>query len=180
MKSKLIKKLFCKIYNFYGLRKNVKVGKNFHIGILSIVWAPSKMIIGDNVYIGKMCTLECNGSIGDNTMIANNVGIIGKYDHDFSCVGKPIRFAPWIGDSIFKIESSKSEIDIGADVWIGYGAILLSGIKIGRGAIVAAGSVVTKDVIPYSIVAGNPARERGKRFTESQIVEHEKIVYGKE
>jgi len=174
----LLKSIWKSLYKIYGLRKNVFVGRNLHIGVLSIVWAPSKMIIGKNVYIGKMCTIECNGRIGDNTIIANNVGIVGKYDHDFSCVGKPMRLAPWVGDKTYKIEPDKLEVDIGEDVWIGYGAIILSGIKIGRGAIVAAGSVVIKDVPPYSIVAGNPACVRGKRFTEEQIVEHEKKLYG--
>jgi virginiamycin A acetyltransferase len=174
-----IRKIWQRLYRIYGLRANVTVGENFHLGILSIVCASRRMIIGRNVYIGKMCTLGCDGRIGDNTMIANNVGIVGKYDHDFSCVGKPIRLAPWVGDASFGIEASKLEVDVGEDVWIGYGAIILSGIKIGRGAIIAAGSVVTKNVPSYSIVAGNPACERGKRFTEQQIAEHEKIIYGK-
>ena len=63
------------------------------------------------------------------------------------------------------------------DVWIGYGSIVVSGVHIGRGAIVAAGSVVLKDVEPYSIVAGNPAREISKRFTNDQIRKHEKVLY---
>lgn len=63
-------------------------------------------------------------------------------------------------------------------MWIGYGSIVVSGVYIGRGAIVAAGSVVLKDVEPYSIVAGNPAREISKRFTDDQIQEHEKVLYG--
>ena len=53
----------------------------------------------------------------------------------------------------------------------------MSGVRIGHGAIVAAGSVVLKDVEPYSIVAGNPAREIAKRFTDNQIREHEKVLY---
>ena len=62
-------------------------------------------------------------------------------------------------------------------MWIGYGSIVVSGVHIGRGAIVAAGSVVLKDVEPYSIVAGNPAREISKRFIDNQIREHEKVLY---
>ena len=53
----------------------------------------------------------------------------------------------------------------------------MSGVRIGHGAIVAAGSVVLKDVEPYSIVAGNPAREVSERFTDDQIREHEKVLY---
>jgi acetyltransferase-like isoleucine patch superfamily enzyme len=69
-----------------------------------------------------------------------------------------------------------SKVIIEDDVWIGYGSIVLSGVKIGRGSIVAAGSVVTKDIEPYSIVAGNPAKLIRKRFTEDEIHLHEKLI----
>lgn len=65
----------------------------------------------------------------------------------------------------------KGDIVIGNDVWIGRGARVLSGVTIGDGAVVAAYSVVTKDVAPYSVVGGNPAREIRKRFSEAQIAE---------
>jgi acetyltransferase-like isoleucine patch superfamily enzyme len=54
---------------------------------------------------------------------------------------------------------------IGDDVWVGYGAIILSGVTIGEGSIIAAGSLVTKDVEPYSVYAGVPARRMGDRFS---------------
>jgi acetyltransferase-like isoleucine patch superfamily enzyme len=64
---------------------------------------------------------------------------------------------------------SKGNVIIGSDVWIGRGALILSGITIGDGAVVAARSVVTKDVAPYAMVAGSPAREIKKRFPDAQI-----------
>jgi acetyltransferase-like isoleucine patch superfamily enzyme len=107
-------------------------------------------------------------------MIANNVGIVGKLDHDFRVVGKTIRRAPAMRDADFRRGEPKLVVEIGEDVWIGYGAIVLSGTKVGRGAIVAAGSVVTKDVASYDIVAGAPARTIGRRFaSDAVIVEHE-------
>lgn len=63
------------------------------------------------------------------------------------------------------------------DVWIGFGAIVFTGVTIHRGAIVAAGSIVTKDVPPYAIVGGNPALVLGQRFTEKEIKVHEDILY---
>jgi acetyltransferase-like isoleucine patch superfamily enzyme len=168
-----IRFLWQRLTRFYGLRSNVTVGRRFHLGIWSIISARSKMIIGNDVYIGKMCTIECDGSIGDNVMIANNVGFIGRYDHDFHAVGVPVRKAPWIGSADYRGPGLVLEINIEQDVWVGYGAILLSGIRIRRGAIVAAGSVVTHDVEPYMIVAGNPARVIGQRFEPDQIRAHE-------
>ena len=64
---------------------------------------------------------------------------------------------------------SKGAITVGDDVWIGYQATILSGVTIGQGAIVAAGSVVTKDVAPYSIVGGNPARHIKDRYPPEVI-----------
>jgi acetyltransferase-like isoleucine patch superfamily enzyme len=64
---------------------------------------------------------------------------------------------------------SKGDVVIGNDVWIGYRAIILSGVTIGDGAVIGAGAVVTKDVEPYAIVAGNPARLIRKRFDDETI-----------
>lgn len=65
--------------------------------------------------------------------------------------------------------ASRGEVVIGNDVWIGWGAKILSGVTIGDGAVVGAYSLVAKDVRPYSIVAGNPAREIRRRFSDEQI-----------
>jgi acetyltransferase-like isoleucine patch superfamily enzyme len=66
---------------------------------------------------------------------------------------------------------------IGHDVWIGHSVILIDGVKIGNGAIIGAGAVVTKDVEPYTVVAGVPARPIRKRFTEDQILFLEKFAW---
>lgn len=68
-----------------------------------------------------------------------------------------------------KLADGKRPVVIGNDVWIGYGAKILPGVTIGDGAIIAAGAVITKDVLPYSIVGGVPAREIRKRFDEKEI-----------
>ena len=65
--------------------------------------------------------------------------------------------------------ATKGDIEIGSDVWIGRGARVMSGVTIGDGAVVAAYSVVTRDVRPYAIVAGVPAREQRRRFIDEQI-----------
>lgn len=65
--------------------------------------------------------------------------------------------------------ASRGDVHIGNDVWLGLRAMVLSGVAIGDGAVVGAGAVVTKDVRPYAVVAGNPAREIGRRFPDDVV-----------
>ena len=76
-----IKHLICKI--LLCKKQNIEFGSDSTFGRGTIFWAPNRLIIGDNVYIGKYCTLQADIVIGNNIEIANNVGLIGKYDHDF-------------------------------------------------------------------------------------------------
>ena len=169
------KSIWQKIHALYAVRSGVRTGARIHIGIGSILFAPGSLVVEDDVYIGKFCTIECDGRIGTHTMIANAVGIIGKLDHDFRVIGKTIRKSPSVRDPDYRVGRPELFVDIGEDVWIGYGAIILSGAKIGRGAIVAAGTVVTKDVSAYDIVACNPARTIGRRFPSEAIIrDHER------
>lgn len=179
MLKKKVRRLWQLVYRLYGVRKNVTTGAGLHLGIGSIIDAPRRMVVGRDVHIGKFCTIECDGNIGDYVAIANNVGLIGRYDHDHRCVGKPIAHAPWIGDADYKGMGKGLEIIVEDDVWIGYGAIILSGVKIGRGALIAAGSVVMSDIPPYAVATGNPARPLARRFTDAEIGAHEGAVYGR-
>lgn len=172
---KKLKLLRCKL--LIALHKNISIGDNSTFGRGTVFWAPNNIKIGNNVYIGKYCTLQADIEMGNNIDIANNVGLIGKYDHDFSKVGFSIKDAPWIGDKSYDFKGKNKKIIVEDDVWIGYGAIIVTGVKIHRGAIVAAGSVVTHDVPPYTIVGGNPSRVLGQRFTEEEIKKHEEILY---
>ena len=151
-------------------------GEGLHIGRGTRLWAPDSLSIGRNVYIGKDVHIEANVSVGDYCVVANRVAFIGRHDHDCYAVGFPARFAPWIGDLPSSDPKRKEEIVVEADVWIGYGAVVLTGVHIGRGALVAAASCVTRNVEPYSIVAGNPARKIGNRFTDLEIIEHEQSI----
>lgn len=169
-----LKSLRCRLV----LRKtNIEIGNKSTFGRGTVFYAPNKSIIGNNVYIGKYCSIETDIKIDDDVLIGNNVGLIGKYDHDYTVIGKSIKDSPWIGDDNYNFKGNGLKITIERDVWIGFGAIVLSGVKIGRGSIVAAGSLVNRDVEPYSIVAGNPARVIGKRFSSEDIEKHESIYY---
>jgi acetyltransferase-like isoleucine patch superfamily enzyme len=172
----MIKRAWQWFYRLYAVRKNVELGRSVHIGLWSILAASTRLTVGDEVYIGKNCTIEVDGSIGNGVLIANNVGLLGRRDHDYTCVGKLVRNAPWIGDTDFDPAIKEKRLVVEDDVWIGFGAIVLSGITVGKGSVVAAGSIVTRDVAPYSIVAGNPARRVSDRFNAEEIVRHEVLL----
>jgi acetyltransferase-like isoleucine patch superfamily enzyme len=164
-----VKKLFDRLLVRLAVRANVEVGVGFHVGPGSVIWAPRHLRIGNDVYVGKGVTIQVDGEIGDAVLIANSVGIVGRTDHDIRQVGVPIRRAAWVGD---QPESLSRITHVGSDVWIGFGAIVLSGVSIGDSSIVAAGSIVTKDVPKNSIVAGAPAQVRGQRFSDEEFARH--------
>lgn len=153
------------------------IGKNFHCGIRVRLWAKSTLVIGDDFYIGRDSFIETDCIIGSQVIIANGVAIVGKYDHHFQEVGKPMRFATQIRDSHYSWKGGEFITRIGNDVWVGYGSIIMSGVTIGNGCIIAAGSIVTKDLEPYWIYAGTPAKKMKKRFEseEEEILHIEKL-----
>ena len=71
-----------------------------------------------------------------------------------------------LNGAVESVAMKASPVTVGHGVWIGHGAILLKGVTVGNGAVVGAGAVVTKNVAPYSIVVGNPAKQIGERFDE--------------
>lgn len=154
-----------------GKSKFLKHGQDIHIGKGSRLWAPSSLTIGNGVYIGKHVTIECNCAIGNYVLIANNVGIVGRRDHDFRQIGVPVRFSKWIGANTDALALAPAVIE--DDVWLGFGVIVLSGVRIGRGSIIGAGSVVSKDVPAYSLVVGNPAKVVGERLPVESRAHHE-------
>ncbi len=148
-------RLFLACDNIFLFKKgiNVIVGKSVEI-------APCKHIsIGKNTFIGNHASIttsqsgESKISIGGNVMIAQRVMIIGG-NHNFDRLDMPMNSQG---------EGKQGHIKIEDDVWIGAGSIILTGVTIGKGSIVGAGSIVTKSVEPYSIVAGNPAKLIKKR-----------------
>jgi acetyltransferase-like isoleucine patch superfamily enzyme len=126
-----------------------------------------QIILGDHVGIGADCLFLADTTIGSKILVAPNVVFLNGKDHRFDIVGKTV----WDSGS-----DGAEKIVVEDDVWIGHGAILLAPVRIGRGAVVAAGSVVTKDVPRYAIVGGNPAKLIRTRFSPEQLLEHERIL----
>lgn len=117
--------------------------------------------IGNHAAIGRRVVIEVDGSIGDFCLIAAGVQIVGRRDHDIDVVGTPIAFTTWVGD---RGPLPEDRVEIGNDVWIGANALVLGGVRIGSGAVIAAGAVVTRDVDEFSVVGGNPARQISERL----------------
>ena len=116
---------------------------------------------GDQLIIGKFC------------MIASDVKFIMNGANHLSNAISTYPFAVfgngWENAMEGKTYPNKGNIEIGNDVWIGYNATIMAGVKIGDGAIIATNATVVSDVEPYSIVGGNPAREIKKRFSPEII-----------
>lgn len=111
--------------------------------------------IGNNVQFGDYCNVASNVYFGNNILMAGKVSFVGKHDHTFDTPGKTI----WQGE-----RGDNGITVVENDVWIGTGAIIMSGVTIGTGSIVAAGSIVTKNIPPCEIWGGNPAKKIKDRF----------------
>lgn len=125
------------------------------------------LIAEELVFVGPGCTVEAGVTLGRWTMLASDVAIVGA-DHRMDEIGVPMQFA---GRDPLQATS------VGRDCWIGHGAKVMVGVTIGDFAIVAAGSVVTKDVPEGVIVGGVPARVLRDRFdSPEQLAQHRAAI----
>ena len=126
---------------------------------------------GDTLTIGRFCSIACGAKFIFNA--ANHaLGSLSTYPFPvfFEEWGLPTDFA-----SIAKAWDNHGSITIGNDVWIGYEAVILSGVTVGDGAVIGTRALVTKDVPPYTIVGGTPAKPIRRRFGQETIALLEKI-----
>ncbi len=118
---------------------------------------------GDRLVIGKYCSIACGAKF-----------LLNSANHTLRSLSTypfPIFYEAW-GTPVSEVSSAwdnRGDIVIGNDVWIGYEAVILSGVHIGDGAIIGARAVVTRDVEPYTIMGGVPARPIRKRYDEETI-----------
>jgi len=117
----------------------------------------------DKLIIGKFCSIACGAKF-----------LFNSANHTLSSLSTypfPLFFEEWNLEKkdVTKSWDNKGNITIGNDVWIGYEAVILAGVTIGDGAIIGTRAVVTKDVPPYTIVGGVPAKPIKKRFSEETI-----------
>lgn len=139
-------------------------------------WIAAHAIVRGDVVFGDDCTINAHACIsgkvhcGNGVRIASLVSIVG-FNHSFEDADRPIHEQGLIS----------AGIDIGDDVWIGANAVIVDGVSVGRGAVIAAGAVVTRDVPPFAVVAGVPARvirQRGepRRWTPGRRAEAEQAL----
>lgn len=115
-------------------------------------------------------TAQAPCRIGAFCAFADQVMIFGQADHPTDTVSSyPFRSEHFMADAPPAEPVTRGPVTIGNDVWVGARAIILSGVTIGDGAVIGAGAVVTRDVAPYSVMVGNPAKAVRKRFSDRQI-----------
>ncbi|MGL5904915.1 MAG: DapH/DapD/GlmU-related protein [Cetobacterium sp.] len=163
------------------IKNSVIRGVNINEGCRII----NSICVGD-IYFGKNVSVNGPGTriasrinrieIGSYTSIASNVIIQEDY-HNYKRMTSYFIFKNIFNESITKDIYSKGKILIEEDVWIGSNSVILSGVKIARGSVIGAGSVVTKNTDKYSVVAGNPAKILKYRFSTEKIQDLEKIKW---
>lgn len=141
----------CKILN-----SNIHASQTIKIGCCSSLNATSVAQFINEVTIGNYCSIAAGTKIIESN---HRMDRLTTYHFHQNILKEDVK-----GDLL-----SKGAISIADDVWIGSNVVILSGVHIGRGAIIGAGSVVTKDIPPYTICVGNPAREIAHRFDRKTI-----------
>lgn len=143
-----------------GKQCRLSVGKNCIVRSNMVFEKENACIsVGDRCFIGKalISVAECI-EIGNDVLISWGVTIIDHNAHSLKCSERERDVGEWYARSKFWSGVKVEKVVIGNKAWIGFNVIVLKGVTIGEGAIVGAGSVVSKDVPPFTIVAGNPAR----------------------
>ena len=162
-----------KAASFFYKRAMKHCGKGVYMRPLrSDIKGLRNLSVGDGTSIPKGSVFYCTEApltIGKKVVFGPNPTIITG-DHRIDVIGK------FILDNIEKLPENDAPVVIEDDVWCGANVTILKGVTIGRGAVIAAGSVVTKDIPRYSIAGGVPARIIKMRFTPEQIKEHERII----
>lgn len=173
MIKELLSNIIVKLYSYDNKRRIQQLIKSGILNIDKHTYYASNLRI--DIYKGR----EAKVHIGKYCSIGPDVRIITGGIHPSDWISTfPFR-SKWNLPNKFKdgMPTTKGDIIIGNDVWIGTGAILLSGVKIGNGAIIAAASVITKNVPAYAVVGGNPAKIIRFRFNEATILKLEELSW---
>ena len=154
------------IYNRFA-REAVSIGsRSLFMGEINVIADGAKVRIGDWCFVGPGAKLWAMESIdiGSRVFISHGVQVFDNNSHSLSAVERHRRFKELrtVGQHLTPEAVVHRAIRIDDDVWIGFNSAIMKGVTIGRGAVIGAGSIVTHDVEPYSVVVGNPARVVGE------------------
>ena len=158
----------CRIINNQNDRSAIILGDNVIVdGELIVLSDYGKIQIGSDVFIGEGSRIWSGAliSIGDRVLISHNVNILDSSFHDLSAKSRYKQCQRIFNQWIIEVgDIPARQIRIDDDAWIGFGATILKGVHIGRGAVVAAGAIVTKNVDPFTVVGGPTAQVIGASF----------------
>ena len=151
--------VLCSIINL-GKRESVRIGDFVKINGILVCNENGNIVIGDYSVIrsGSFISADNNVIIGKHCFISSDVLIYDNNGHPILPGLRRIQLEKLHKESVDNYEAENRPVVIHDDVWIGTRSMILKGVTIGEGAIIGAGAVVTRDVPPFSIVAGNPAR----------------------
>ena len=174
LKEVLKKTILFEAYKHYKLYqfRNKWLKRNMHNQTIANNFFNIDLVEVGNASYGELHVIsfanKCRLYIGNYVSIAQEVVFLLDVEHRLDCISTyPFKVKTV---KLCKAEAfGKGDIIVDDDVWIGYRAIILSGVHLGKGAIIAAGAVVTKDVPPYAIVGGNPAKVIKYRFDKNII-----------
>lgn len=165
-----LQRVYNKIYVPIYKKKMIRCGERVFFSPCNSVITYQSMDVGNNVYIGYHADFVASRSkiiIGDHVVFGPHVSIRGG-DHRFDIPG---RYIDSIGDDE-KLPQNDADVIFEGDNWIGMNAVILKGVTIGFGSIIAAGAVVSNSVPPFAVVGGVPAKVIRYRFNENDIKKH--------
>jgi acetyltransferase-like isoleucine patch superfamily enzyme len=154
-----------KIYNTLGKKEKIQIGPHTACrGEINVFAPDGRVIIGSYCYIGDHSRIwsAISITVGNRVLISHGVNIHDHDSHPFSAAKRHAQEKGALAEDEMNMSGvAAAPVVIEDDVWIGFNAIILKGVTVGHGAIIGAASVITKDVPPYAIMVGNPARQVG-------------------
>lgn len=172
-----LERVYNKLYIPLYKKQMLSCGKDVHFSPVNSVFTYNNMSVGNHVHIAYHADFVATRSkiiIGDHVIFGPHVSIRGG-DHRIDLVGS---YLDEVRDDN-KMPENDADVVFEGDNWVGMNAVILKGVTVGFGSIIAAGAVVTKSVPRFSVVGGVPAKVIRMRFTEEEIAQHKSSLFNR-